>query len=242
MKSRYILIAAILVLATVLSACGGPTTINAQAQPPVRTVNVTGTGKVDLAPDTAYINLGVHTEDPSASAAVAANNALTQKVIDAVKSAGIDAKDIRTSNFSIWPSQNYGPDGKPLDTKYVVDNTVYVTVREIDKLADLLDKAITAGVNTVNSIQFDVADKTAALKQARADAVKDAQQQAKELADAAGLQLGNVYQIGFSESSMPIYDYGKGGGGGAAAEAVSVPIQPGQLTISASVSMSYEIK
>ena len=109
-------------------------------------------------------------------------------------------------------------------------------------MCDLLDNAITAGVNTVNSIQFDVADKTAALKQARADAVKDAQQQARELADAAGLQLGNVYQIGFSESSMPIYDYGKGGGGGAAAEAVSVPIQPGQLTISASVSMSYEIK
>jgi hypothetical protein len=241
MKSSHILIAAILVLATVLSACG-PTTINAEAQPPVRTINVSGTGKVELAPDIAYINLGVHTEDPRASVAVAANNALTQEVIDAVKAAGIAEKDIRTSNFSIWPSQNYSPDGQPLETKYVVDNTVFVTVRDLEKLGDLLDGAIAAGVNTVNSIQFDVADKTAALKQARADAVKDAQTQARELAEAAGLQLGDVYSLGFSENAYPIFDYGKGGGGGAAAEAAAVPIQPGQLTISATVSMSYAIK
>src|SRR5512143_3980328 len=145
MKSSYILIAAIVVLATVLSACG-PTTVNAQAQPPVRTINVTGTGKVDLAPDIAYIYLGVHTEDVKAADAVAANNTQTQKVIDALKEAGIDAKDIRTTNFSIWPNQTYTPDGKPLDTKYMVDNTVYVTVRDLSKLGDLLDSVIAAGV------------------------------------------------------------------------------------------------
>ncbi len=241
MKTKYVLISAIVVLATLLSACG-PTTVNAAAQPPVRTLTVSGTGKVDLAPDIAYINLGVHTENPSAAEAVAANNTQTQKVIDALKKLGIAEKDIRTTNFSIWPSQNYAPDGTPLETKYMVDNTVYVTIRDLKKLGDLLDSVIAAGVNTVNSIQFDVADKTQALTQARADAVKDAQKQAQELASASGLSLGEVYSIGFSEVATPFLDYGKGGGGAAVAEAASVPIQPGQLTISATVNMSYLLK
>lgn len=241
MNSKHILFSVFLILAVALSACG-PTTVQGAVQPPVRTLNVSGTGKVDLAPDIAYINLGVHTEDPSAADAVAANNAQTAKVIDALKSLGIDEKDIRTTNFSIWPSQNYSPDGTPLDTKYMVDNTVFVTIRDMEKLGDLLDSVIAAGVNTVNSIQFDLSDKTAALTQARADAVKDAEKQAAELAAAAGLELGEVYSIGFAESYMPIYEYGKGGGGGDAAAAVSVPIQPGQLTISATVNMSYLLK
>jgi uncharacterized protein YggE len=173
---------------------------------------------------------------------VAANNAQTQKVIAALKELGIADKDIQTTNFSIWPSQNYSPDGQPLETKYVVDNTVYVTIRDLSKLGDMLDKVIAAGVNTVNSIQFDVADKAEALKKARAEAVKDAQDQAKQLADAAGLKLGDVHSVGFSESAMPVYDFGKGGGGGAAEAATTVPIQPGQLTITASVNMSYDIK
>ena len=240
MKSSYYLVAALVVIASLLSACG-PTTVN--AAPPVSTINVTGTGKVDLSPDMAYIYLGVHTENPSAAEAVTTNNAQTQKVIDALKKLGIADKDIRTSNFSIWPSQNYTPDGKPLDTKYVVDNTVYVTVRDLKSLGDLLDSVIAAGVNTVNSIQFDVADKKEALKQARADAVKDAQAQAQQLADTAGVGLGDLYSISFSESAQPIYEFGgKGGGGAAPAEAVNVPIQPGQLTITASVTASYKIK
>ena len=239
MKSSYYLVAALVVIASLLSACG-PTTVN--AAPPVSTINVTGTGKVDLSPDMAYIYLGVHTENPSAAEAVTSNNAQTQKVIDALKKLGIADKDIRTSNFSIWPSQNYTPDGKPLDTKYVVDNTVYVTVRDLKSLGDLLDSVIAAGVNTVNSIQFDVADKTEALKQARADAVKDAQAQAQQLAESAGVGLGDLYSISFSESAPPIYSLGGKGGGGAAPAEAAVPIQPGQLTITASVVASYKIK
>ena len=236
-----ILIVAVLVLSVLLSACGGPTTINQAAQPPVRSVSVSGLGEVSLSPDVAFIYLGVHTEDASASTAVAANNVQTQEVIEALQNFGIDTKDIRTTNFSIWPSQNYSPEGLPLDIRYVVDNTVYVTVRDLDNLGELLDVVISAGVNTVNSIQFDVADKKEALREARADAVKNAQAQARELADAAGVELGEIQSISYYDSvPYPMFD-GKGGGGGGAAEA-AVPIQPGQLTLSVTVSITYAIK
>jgi len=243
MRNKTLFVSAVLLLALALGACSP--TIMADAAPPVRTLNVNGTGTTYLSPDIAYVYIGVHTEEPTASDAVAANTDQTQQVIAALKDAGVDAKDIRTTNFSIWPNQQYSPDGQPTGTRYAVDNSVFVTVRELDNLGDLLDSAVSAGANSINSIQFDVSDKTEALKKAREEAVKDAKQQAQELADAAGMNLGEVQSISFNDSSpVPYMDsFGKGGGGGAAVpEAAAVPIQPGQLTLTATVSMSYEIK
>jgi len=165
-------------------------------------------------------------------------------MIDALKKAGIDEKDIRTTNFSIWRQDKYDPlTGQPSGVKvYSVDNTVYVTVRKLDSLGSLLDTLVKAGANNINSIQFDVADKTAAIKQARDAAVQDAKTQAQELAAVAGVTLGEITSVSFYEAtSSPVMDgFGKGGGGGA--EAAAVPIQPGQMTLTVTVSMTYEIK
>ena len=242
MRTKF-LVFAVLAFALVLSACG-PTTINHAAPENVRTLNVNGIGQVDLTPDIAYIYIGVHDEAATASEAVDANKTHTNSVIAALTKAGVAEKDIRTSNFSIWPSQQYSPEGQITGTIYMVDNSVYITVRELDSLGDLLDDAITAGANSVNSITFDVADKTQAVKDARAKAVEDAKLQAQELADAAGISLGSVQNINFYDNSSypsPVYG-GKGGGGGAMAADVAVPIQPGQLTISVTVNMTYSIK
>jgi uncharacterized protein YggE len=240
MKTKSLFVIAVVMLALLVSACG-PSTLNQAA--PLRTLSVAGSGQAYLSPDIAYIYIGVHTEKLTAAESVAENTAQTETVITAIKDFGIDAKDIRTTNFSIWPMDKYDPlSGTPTGEKtYAVDNTVYVTVRELDKLGDLLDTVVQAGANTVNSVQFDVADKDEALKTARADAVKDAQEKAKELAEASGLSLGEIQSIGFVDSNpYPVFD-GKGGGGGAA-EAASVPIQPGQLTFTVSVNITYEIK
>ena len=242
MKTKTIIVAAVALLALVLSACG-PTTINQEAPASIRTMNVAGTGQAFLVPDIAYIYVGVHTEKPSASEAMTENNSQTEKMIAALKDFGVDAKDIRTTNFSIWPMDKYDPQsGMPTGEKtYSVDNTVYVTVRELDKLGDLLDTVVEAGANTVNSIQFDVADKDEAIKSARAEAVKDAETQAQELADAAGMSLGEVQSISFYDSQpYPMFE-GKGGGGGDLA-ASTVPIQPGQLTFTVTVNVTYAIK
>jgi uncharacterized protein YggE len=240
MRTKFVLFT-LLALALVLSACG-PTTINQAAQPVVRTMNVNGVGQINLTPDIAYIYIGVHSEAATATEAVAANKTQTNAVIDAIKKAKVADKDIRTTNFSIYPSQKYGPDGTSTgETVYMVDNSVYVTVRNLDSLGGLLDDAVSAGANTINSITFDLADKTQAVKDARAKAVADAKTQAQEIATASGVSLGNIQNISFYDTSpiaSPMYS---GKGGGMAADA-SVPIQPGELTISVTVNLVYEIK
>lgn len=239
MKTQSILFTTLALLALVVSACAPA--LSAPAETP--TLNVVGTGQADLVPDIAYIYVGVHTELPSASEAMNENNAQTQKMIEALTSFGVDAKDIRTTNFSIWPFDKYDPlTGVSTGEKYYsVDNTVYVTVRDLDTLGDLLDTVIAAGANTVNSIQFDVADKDAALKQARADAIADAQAKAEELAEAAGMSVGAIRSISFTDSQYyPVFEGRGGGGGGEAASAV--PINPGQLSFTVTVSVTYELK
>ena len=239
--NRKFLVFAVLAFALILSACG-PTTINQAAPEPSRTLNVNGLGQVNLTPDIAYIYIGVHSEGATASEAVELNKTQTNSLIAAIKKSGVDEKDIRTTNFSIWPSQQYGPDGTITGTVYMVDNTVYITVRNLDGLGDLLDSAISAGANTINSIQFDVADKAAALKEARAKAVADARAQAEEMSAAAGVELGEIQSINFYESSPAPLDMGKGGGGAGYDAASAVPIQPGQLTIAVNVNLTYSIK
>jgi len=244
MKTKTYLLSLVVLLAIVLSACG-PATIPVAGSAPSapHTLTVSGAGQISLKPDIAYINVGVHTETPTAAEAVAQNNVSTQKLIDALKAAGVDANDIQTTNFSIWQNSQYGPDGKPTSTNYAVDNTVYLTVRKLDKLGDLLDTAVRAGANNINSIQFDVADKTKALSDARAEAVKAAKTQASELAATAGVTLGDIQSIQYIDASPAPVFQGKGmGGGGAASTDVAVPINPGQMQITVTVTMAYEIK
>jgi uncharacterized protein YggE len=236
MKSKSLIVFAVLALALVLSACAPAG--SAQA----RTLSVSGSGEAFLAPDIAYIYIGVHTENATAAEAVSENTSSTQALIQAIQEFGIDPKDIRTTNFSIYPMDRFDPaTGLPSGEKtYAVDNTVYVTVRELARLGDLLDTAVQAGANTVNSIQFDVADKDAALQQARAEALKDAQAQAQALAQSAGLSLGEIRSINFLDAQpYPIFD---GRGGGAGVPEAAVPIQPGQLTFTVNVSVTYELQ
>jgi uncharacterized protein len=237
MKTKSFIVFAVMAFALLLSACAPASNAD------VRTLSVSGSGEAFLAPDIAYIYIGVHTENPTAAEAVSENTSRTEKLIKAIQDFGIDAKDIRTTNFSIYPMDRFDPaTGLPSGEKtYAVDNTVYVTVRDLARLGDLLDTAVQAGANTVNSVQFDVADKDAALQEARAEALKDAQAQAQALAQAASLSLGEIRSINFLDAQpYPIFD-GRGGGG-AAAEGAAVPIQPGQLTFTVNVNVTYELK
>ncbi len=242
MRTKTLLISVLLVFGVILSACA-PTAPAQSSQPTQvpapRTLSVNGSAIANLTPDIAHISIGVHTENPDSKEAVSANNSESQKVMDAIKSMGVDPKDILTTNFSISPQDVVGPDGKKTGTIFVVDNTVYVTLRDLTKIGDLLNAAVAAGANSIYGIQFDVADKTAVLSSARKAAVDNAHTQADELAQAAGVTLGQVQSISFYNSNpVPMADMksavGLGGG--------SVPIAPGQLSITVDVSIVYEIK
>jgi uncharacterized protein YggE len=238
MKTKYLFLVAVLLLGTALAACG-PSSITVQPQPIQRTVTVTGTGMVTLTPDIAYITIGVHSQDPSATAAMTANNTSAQAVIAAIKAAGVAEKDIQTTNFSIYPQQQYDTNGKITGIIYMVDNSVYVTVRDLAKLGGLLDASVTAGANTISSISFDVADKTAALSQARLAAVADAKKQADELTGATGVSLGTVQTISYYDSTVPVsIQYSRAD----SMSASSVPVQAGSMQITTTVTIVYEIK
>jgi hypothetical protein len=240
MKTKTIFLIAILLLGTVLTACG-PASIAVQTQPPARTITVTGTGKVTLTPDIAYISIGVHTENASATEAVFGNSTQAQAVITAIKGFGVADKDIQTTDFSINPQQQTDSNGKVTGILYVVDNTVYVTVRDLTKLGDLLDSTVSAGANNINSIQFDVADKTAALSQARLAAVADARKQADELTKATGVTLDVVQSISYYDTTAPVtVQYARADVAGPVA--ASVPVQAGSMQIYTTVTIVYGLK
>ena len=240
MRTKYLAFAILAILALAVSACG-PTTVNQAAPVTPRTLNVSGLGVVYLRPDIVYINIGVNTQRENAAEAVEVNKGQTNAVIAAIKESGVEEKDIRTTNFSIWSNPQYDPAGQITGTTYSVDNTVNVTVRDLENLGDLLDAAVNAGANNIYSIQFDVEDKAEATKEARTKAVEDAKLEAQELAETAGVSLVDIQTINYYESNPTSYFEGKGGGGGAAMES-AVPIQPGQLAISVTVNVTYTIK
>jgi uncharacterized protein len=240
MKNKLFILIPILVLGIILSACG-PLSVSVQPQPPQRTVTVTGTGKVTLTPDIAYISIGVHTENASAKDAVAENNTQAQAVVTAIKGFGVAEKDIQTTNFSIYPQQQFDANGKQTGITYMVDNTVYVTMRDLSKLGNLLDSTVSSGANNINSIQFDVADKTEALSQARLAAVADAKKQADELTKANNVALGQVETISYYDSTVPVtVQYAKADA--LAAPAASVPVQAGSMQITTTVTIVYGLK
>jgi uncharacterized protein YggE len=232
----------LVLMGLLLTACSAGT-VAAQdtTNPATRTMAVSGQGKAYLTPDTAYINIGVHTEGPSVAEALASNTSQANQVAETLKGLGVDPKDIQTTNFNIGPQQQFGPNGEVTSTKYVVDNTVYVTVRDLSKLGSMLDAVAKAGANNINGIQFDSSQKESATTEARKAAIANARQQADELATAAGVKLGPIQNINTS-SSGPIPMFDAKGGAQMVGAGGSVPVSAGQLVISVDVNLVYQIQ
>lgn len=237
MKTKLALLLSILLLASLLTACG-PTTVYTQAEPPQRTITVTGTGMVTLTPDIAHIYIGVQTQNASASVAMNENNVKAQAVIEVIKSFGVADEDIQTTNFSIYPQQQYDDNNNVIAVTYIVSNSVYVTVRDLTALGQLLDATVQSGANSINSISFDVDDKTEALTQARQAAVEVARKQADELAAATGVTIGEVQTISYYDSTPYPVSYEVRSGMDMAS---SVPIEAGSMQITTTVTIVYEI-
>jgi uncharacterized protein YggE len=203
-----------------------------------RTIDVVGTGQVRGVPDVLSLTLGVSTRNKSAGAALQENSTLSKKLNGVLRDAGVDEKDIQTANLSISPV--YDDNGENI-IAYSVNNTIDVTIRNLDKAGDIVDAA--AGVAgdsiVVNSLAFSFDDNSALVAQARADAVKRGKAQAEQLAKAAGVDLGDILNI--SEASTPEGPTVLAAPKEASASDSGTPIQPGTESLTVQVNMKFKI-
>lgn len=206
------------------------------------TISVNGTGKVSVTPDMANINLGVEAINPDPARAISDNNERMTAVINAIKALGVEAKDIQTTNFSMWIENIYDINGRATgETRYHVINQISVNVRDIAKTGDVLTAALNAGANSVNGISFTVADQSPLIEAARAAAIANARAKAEQLAKGLGVSVGKVRTVS-EYSYAPIYakaemERSAGMGGG-----VSVPVETGQFEISVDVQVIFDIQ
>ena len=209
--------------------------------PPEHTISVTGTGKVVVTPDLADLRLGVSVTKPTVKAARAAAAATMTNVIAAIKKLGIADKDIQTTNLSLQPVYTYPPNGgTPKLTGYTLSNTVAVTIRDLDKIGDVIDDSLTAGATTMDGVTFRNENPAAAEEQARKEAMTQAKAKADTLASSAGVHISGVSSI--SETSAPIpYPIPYFGAAAGAAQDTSTPVQVGTNEVSVSVAVVYLI-
>tara|TARA_R110002049_G_scaffold115854_4_gene268045 strand:+ start:5472 stop:6194 length:723 start_codon:yes stop_codon:yes gene_type:complete len=208
-----------------------------------RSISVSGQGQAYGTPDQATINAGVQTRAKTLAAATAENQAAIARLMGALESEGVKAQDIQTSDYSVWPEQRHDPRGEesPTVTGYGVRNTVSVKVRELDRLGEILAKLTDAGANSINGINFGVADSSALEAQARAAAMDDARNKAAALAKLAGVRLGEVLVISMSSSGG--YPVPVSNARFQMAEAAMAPaISAGQLSVSIQVQVTYAIE
>ena len=211
-------------------------------------ISISGTGEVAAAPDMAFVNSGVTSQGATAAEALAANTAAMNELIATLKAAGIEARDIQTSGFSVSPNYVYSDardaNGYQLPPKvsgYQVYNTVNVRVRDLATLGAVLDKAVTVGANTINGVSFSVADPAPLFDEARKLAFANAKQKAELYAEVAGEKLGDIESISESQSyNQPQPQMMRAVADSAAS--APVPIESGELSFSIDVQVAWELE
>ena len=201
-----------------------------------RLVSVTGEATVAVAPDMAAIRIGVTSQGKTAREASDANAKQMTAVLAAIKEAGIAERDVQTSRLSLQPQYDPNKAGTARLLGFQVTNQLTVKIRDIDKLPAILDRAIGAGANEMSGIEFVVSEQSKLLDQARAEAIADAHRKAELYANAAGMKVGRVMAISEEGSAPPprLMQAMRAGPG-------AVPVAPGEQTLRAVVTVSYEL-
>ncbi len=207
-------------------------------------ISINGVGEVTAAPDTAYVTSGVTTQGTTAREALDANTAAMTELLATLEAAGIAARDIQTSGFSVSPNYVYtdarDENGYQLPPKiagYMVSNSVTVRVRDLDALGSILDQSVTVGANTINGVSFTVADPTELYNEARRAAFNDARRKAELYADVAGEELGDLVSITESQSYGQPQPYMMRAMDAAAA--APVPVATGELSFQINVQVTW---
>ena len=224
----------VLATATVVAFAGiGRPDLVGGASQPTGGITVTGTGTVKVVPNEAQFSVGVESRGATAKEALAANSEQMNRVLTALRAAGVAKEDLQTQEVSV--SQNYSSDGQP--DGYSASNSVSVTVRELAKAGTILDAASRAGANNVYGPTLTRSDQEGLQTKALHSAFENARAKALALAEAAGVDLGSVTSISESQAGMPepYFD------AVALSSTRKAPIEPGTQDVRATVNVTFAI-
>lgn len=217
--------------------------------PPGAIVRVAGEGEVQADPDHATVRLGAVAQAEDAAAAQQQVNQVMQRALEAVRNLGVDEKNIRTSGLSLYPVYDQPPPDprtgqarEPQIRGYTASNVITIELSELAKIGDVIDAAMGAGANQLQGVDFALRNDTEARAAALRAAVEQARRKAETLAQATGRPLGMLVEINEAGVELrppePMY----AARGMAMEAAARTPVQPGQLTVTARVSMVYVLR
>ncbi len=248
-KSLFNVLAAIFSLFLVVLIAAKVVDIQNKVRETGNTMTFSGTGTIYVKPDLVLTTFSVITDATTVADTLSQNTQKMNAVINFVKGQGVDEKDLKTTNFSIYPRYEWYeawqcyppcPGGKRVLAGYEVTQSLQVKIRDMTKIGQILEGAAAAGANEIGDLQFTL-DKEEDLKtEARAEAINTAKEKAKELTGQLGVKLGRI--VNFSENGIfPVpfyYEAGKatGMGGGETPQ-----IETGENKIEVTVSITYEI-
>ena len=225
-------------------SCAAPPARYPRRRKSARTIEVTGNGEAHVAPDVASLNLAIETHAATAQQSAGQNAALAQKVVDALTTKLQGKGKVWTGGYSLYPeySDSPRPNEKPVVTGYRAENSITVETGEIGMLGGLIDTAIEAGANRINFLNFTLRDESQARSQAIALAAKDAQAQADSLAKSLGVKLGPVVKATTEAEVRPMPLMRMGAMAMSSTMGAPTPVQPNEVTVPATVSITYQIQ
>ena len=205
-------------------------------------ISVTGTGEVRAEPDIATVSTGVEVRAQSVAEARARAADAANAVVAALLAEGVEEGDIRTVDFYIYPEYDYR-DETPRVSGYTVSNTVQVTVRDVDRVGELIDAVAAAGGDAVrfNGISFAREDPGALAREARELAIADARAKAEQLAELTGVSLGSVVSVAETSWAAPLVGPSPGAEF-AVEDSAATSIQPGTSAVTVSVQAAWAIE
>jgi uncharacterized protein len=221
------------------AGCGGATgsqpVVTGEAAPGIRVV---GRGTATAAPDEAVFRVGVEVRRVSVAEARAAAAGAQQAVLDALRGAGIEPRDLRTVHLAVSPQYDHGPAGRQL-RGYVVTNVVEARVRDLSQVEGAIDAALRAGGDEarLEGLRFEVSDPAELRARARAEAIDDARARAQQIADSLGVSLGEPLAVDeMSPDAPPRPMVAR-----EAAMADATPIEPGESEVQVELSVRWAI-
>ncbi len=247
MKATQIMATLGVLALLVLAACQ-PVVVQPPKEEEKNLITVSSTSEIEIVADQVEVQLGIETTAPDATQSQTRNAEIANAIVQAIKDVGIDTSEISTAQFSVYPRDEWDPKTQTTVRKgYTTTNTVLVKTKKLDLAGKVIDAAATAGANRVNYVQYTLSK--AVEEKAKADALKEAtsgaRSKAQAIADGLDVELGKIASV--SEANVyfpPIYARGFEGGIALEAKAdyaAAPPVLPGKTTVTATVSVQYNI-